>query len=214
MPSNAGNYNHPVNIMEGERIDYLDTLLTRGLYDVRWFVDRRKSRYCEFSGDGDLHIVNKVTAPLAFVSANTQPVLPASSESPLVSNQLPDSEVSPPSDGSTKLSILQGVCIEGKRNRVDDTEQVNYQLQANMIVLSVINFVKSLQDKAMMFSQDDILRINMLTGYGVLIGGDGIVGAYKLEFTFGQPTRFIEKVEIGSHSRLKTARIVDCLLEY
>ena len=64
------------------------------------------------------------------------------------------------------------------------------------------------------FTKQNILDVEKLTGYGIACTGSGIIGVYKLEMEFNKSTRFVTKVEIDTRTRIPAAIIIDYGLEY
>ena len=84
-------------------------------------------------------------------------------------------------------------------------DKLKYQLWANMIVIAVKKFKDSLQ----LCTKEEILALKQLLGYGMVCGGDGSIGVYKLEMRFGQNTAIVTKIELGARERLTAAALMD-----
>ena len=114
---------------------------------------------------------------------------------------------SPVNPGTSKLTAL---AIEGKKGDYSKSK-LKYQLWANMVRITVEKLTDALQSN---FTKQDILEVKTLIGYGMACGGSGLFGAYKLEMTFGKPTLFITKEELGFIDRLYAAGKMDFTLNY
>lgn len=79
-----------------------------------------------------------------------------------------------------------------------------------MFIATVEKFVEAIS----VFTEQNILEVEKLIGYGIACTGNGIFGVYKLEMKFNECTRFVTKVEIGNRDRLPVAVIIDLGLDY
>jgi len=114
---------------------------------------------------GDLYIINDVGESLVFLGGDKN----AEEE-----HRRGDADSSPTSTGTQKLAALT---IEAKEETVHLPSK-KYQLWANMTVVCVERF-------AFYCAQHQNLKdIQVLTGYGALLCGDGSLSAYKLEMKF------------------------------
>ena len=194
---------YPKPNCEMDRINALSSSLVRHSFKVEsCSTARRTNYYCQFSGGGDLCIDKPAAAPLVFLADNSPPPddVPQSSED--AGNTL-SSNTSPPTPGTCKLASFT---IEGKK----DEEKLKYQLWANVIVATVDSFIERIED----FTTENILGVEELRGYGMACTGSGVIGVYKVEMKFNDPSRFVTKIPIGTRERLYTAGIMDYTLNY
>ena len=110
-----------------------------------------------------------------------------------------------PIQGGTSTSTT--LSIERKRGDFGH-DKLKHQLWANMVNASVTKFIERIPQ----FDEQDILKVNKITGYDIAYTGSGDVAFYKLEMKFGDVTKIITKVQIGQHPRLNAAALVDYLL--
>jgi len=110
------------------------------------------------------------------------------------------------SSGSKPISLS----VEAKKQS-PDVEELQYQLWANMILLAVEKFKKSISFN----TKENLLQIKRLIGYGMAYSGDGVIGAFKLEIDLiGNYTRFVTKVKLGPRDRIQAASLMDYILKY
>ena len=161
------------------------------------------SHYCEFSGGGDIYIVNEVEEPFIFQSTQLTDEVDENGE---VTN------LSPITDGTQKLTSLS---IEGKRGSLGNIESGVCQLWANMMILCVEKFVKCCDQRHKKnCKKEELISCKTLTGYGILCCGDGGMGGYKLEIDFNKRNTMIEKVKATTYSRIMASKWIDHMLEY
>lgn len=210
---------HP-DTTESERLQYLSWSLVDNRYDVKiWAGTKMIDHYCEFSGGGDLYIAKEnLSSVLVFVvpkdsATDEDPPATESSSQPL-QIPLPASEsssqplqLSPLAPGST---LRVPFTIEGKKDSCD-IKQLERQLLANMIVISVAKFKQSLQ----YFSKEELLELKKIIGYGMACSGEGVVGVFKLEMDLIEgKTTTVCKLPLGPRERLTAAALMDYTLDY
>lgn len=172
-------------------------------YNVDIFDSSKTAQhFCRFSGGGDLYITRDNISTLVFVS-------PGDEDSPAADkNSLAANVDSPAADEGE--SRLLSCCIEVKKHH-SDIETLKYQLWANMIIVTVKLFTKSVH----LFTKQQLLDIQELTGYGMACSDDGIFGSFKLEMKFvGGCTTFVTKIKLGRRDVLKTAALMDFTFKY
>ena len=197
---------------EDERIVCLHNALAKHLdssYVISKLDHKRTSKhFCQFSGGGDLCISRPIekSDPLVFLGSqnDSDQTGNSSTEQPSVGNQ--NIRVSPIQLGTSTSPIL---CIEGKKEFCDD-DKLKFQLWANMVVVSVTGFINRLPK----FTDNDLLEVTQITGYGIACTGNGTTGVFKLSMEFGKFTKIYTKVELGNRPRLNAAVLVDCALDY
>ena len=113
---------------------------------------------------GDLYIINDVGESLVFLGGDKN----AEEE-----NRRGDADSFPTSMLTQKLAALT---IEAKKETVYLPSK-KYQLWANMTVVFVEKFAFCC---AQHYSKQNLKDIQVLTGYGALLCGDGSLSAYKL----------------------------------
>ena len=114
---------------------------------------------------------------------------------------------SPLVPGSAKLVSFT---LEGKRGN-GNTEDIKFQLWANMFVITITKFKESLR----FFDKKQLLELKQITGYGMACSGDGIVGVFKLEMDLIETeTTIVDKLELGCREILKATALMDYALQY
>lgn len=180
---------------ETKRVNALMNSLTKSNFTIQ-FVD--DCSYCPFSGGGDLYIKTDVSKPSLIFLGGT--------EDPNGECLTVDANISPTSRGTQKLASFS---VEAKNAHVKLDEK-KYQLWANMTVLCVDQFVDCCKNH---YSKQDVIGVQILTGYGALLCGNGGLAAYKLEIEFNGDICFVTKVEPDHYNVVKAARLVDLLIE-
>lgn len=155
------------------------------------------SSYCPFSGGGDMYVVNEVGESLVFQSSNKD----AEEECSTV-----NADNSPTLKGTQKLVSL---AIEGKKDTVNLAEK-KYQLWANMTINCVERFVYYCIKN---YSQQNLKDVQMLTGYGALLSGDGSLVAYKLEMKFNERIHFVTKIKPDHYNVMEASQLLDIFIE-
>ena len=157
--------------------------------------------FCEFSEGGDLCITPTKTKDTKDTSVAMVVVVPTDSpyENPSTDEEDPQppksANLSPLVSGGVKLSMV----IEGKKDNFNLTKH-KHQLWANMVVVVITEFTKTVKS----FNKKVLLDLTVLTVYGMACGGDGTVGAYKLEIDLiKSQMRFITKLGIGCHEKYR-----------
>ena len=151
--------------------------------------------YCQFSGGGDIcvHGANVTLVVNGLISEEED-------------EELSPNKLSPVYEGTSTSTTLS---IEGKRGDFGH-DKLRNQLFANMVVASVTKFIKGLEQ----FNEEDIRKVNQVTGCGISYTGSGDVGFYKLKMKFGEETKICTKVPIARRIRVYAAALVDHLLDY
>ena len=182
----------PSNMYEQDRLNAISKSLQQHGHMVNYF-GKIQSRYCEFTGGGDIYIENEVEGPLVFKlqqSPDDDEADDLDNKSDDVKNSNKAVNVSPTNPGTQKLAQLS---VEEKRGTVD-VSAVTGQLWANMMLICVKRFVESCNPElGNHFSKEDLISIQQLTVYGIFCCEDGTIGAYKLEITFNVMNTMIEK---------------------
>ena len=118
----------------------------------------QKNQYSQFSGGGDLLIKTNEHACV------------------VVQEDIEATEMSPIYKGTA----VQHLAVEGKKN-VCEMEKLRWQLCANMIVASILQFMDNLKNCTL----KDIDDVKQIVGYGIPYTGSGI-GFYKLKLEFNK----------------------------
>jgi len=94
-----------------------------------------------------------------------------------------------------------------------------------MVVVAVGTLIKHINK----MTKEELIGVEHLEGYGIACTGDGTIGVYKLDISFGvdeikpngdiefnrcSSTKFITKVEMATRNRVKAAVIVDFTLNH
>ena len=88
---------------------------------------------------------------------------------------------------------------------------LKYQLWANMFLLAVEMF----EDNLELNTKESLTKLEQLLGYGMAYSGDGVTGAFKVEIPLIKGnTKFITKLELKAHDRMKAASLMDNILKY
>lgn len=150
--------------------------------------------YCQFSGGGDICVygANETLVVNGLISDKDEELSP--------------NKLSPVYNGSSTSTTLS---IEGKEGD-DGHDKLKHQLFANMVIASVTNFIKGIDQ----CTEEDIRKVNQVTGYGIAYTESGDVGFYKLKMTFGENTKICTKVPIARRIQVYAAALVDHLLDY
>lgn len=170
-------YAYP-DVPERCRVEALRTSLQAHKYDVIRLAGTKTSHhYCEFSRGGDLCINKEVNynLPLVFHFPGAVTYDELNKAEPDENNL--QSNSSPKVRGDSKLASLS---IEAKKGTVN-IENVRYQLWASMMIIAVNNLVEAIE----LLTKKDLMAITQLTGYGIVCGGNGTLGVYKLKMVFG-----------------------------
>jgi len=226
-------------VTEKARQNALQKSLQAAQYNV-YTSDSAKTtaHFCEFSGGGDLYIAGDNSSALVLVTLeNDSPAMDAGSsainedslatnEGSSVTNQgsllvesaqgssspsmiTRNKKKSPIHVGEAKLASLN---FELKKDHFI-IDKLKHQLWANMINVTVNNFVLSFKDTSM--TKQYLIGLKQLTGYGIACTGDGIFGVFKLEMDLiSGSISFITKVKLGSHDKIKAVALMDFTLEY
>ena len=135
-------------------------------------------------GGGDIYINQHKLSPLIVVVPTES--APEDQDSP-VDQDLPDSVV--------------------------DMHKLKFQLWANMVVVAITEFRKSVCNSYT--KKLDLLALSQLSVYGIGCSGSGILGVYKLEMDLNKSeTRFVTKLEVGHRDRAQAAALMDFTLRY
>lgn len=148
--------------------------------------------YCEFTGGGDVFVHATIQKETLVITKGLDEV---------------DPSLSPIEDGT----CLSGVTIEGKKCDVD-LNHLKYQLFANITLASITTFVKRIQQND--YNEATFQDIEQISGYGVAYTGAGHFGFYKMHIRFGEPVKFVTKIELKERSKVSAASCVDFSLDY
>ena len=150
------------------------------------------NKYCKFRGGGDIYVEKRNTGNALVLCSGEY--------------DLDDEEQGVP---SPKNDDIIGLAIKGKKLS-HNHDSLLYQLFANIVLTCVSSFAKHI--KSNQYSEDFIVKVNKLSGYGIAYTGYGHFGFYKLTIRFGQPMEFVTKVPLKVHPRPEAASYVDFAL--
>ena len=139
-------------------------------------------------GNLKINIVNLVTVGTFMLRSTVQEMLWC------FVDDLDNEEQSVPSPKNDEDVI--GLAIEGKRES-HNHYSLQYQLFTNIILTCVSTVIKHIKNNQ--YSEDFIVEVNKLSGYGIAFTGYGHFGFYKLSIHFGQPMEFVTKIPLKVH---------------